>query len=186
MIELSGLGPVHVSPTLPQRQIRRKDLRITETFGPSGSNSLGPSDLTRCLASRLTTVLPGSTERHLTWSERVLPSGRSIFRLVPSMRPTNECELTLWPTPTVQDSSNKAGPSQWVRNSWALNVQVVAHSLGVTSRPENLDDIGALAPEFACWLMGYPVEWDDCAPMGTRLSPKQQQPSSDPIEKSVV
>lgn len=40
-----------------------------------------------------------------------------------------EREPTLWPTPTVQDSENKASPSQWKRNSDPLNVAVM--------RPEN-------------------------------------------------
>nr|WP_246675760.1 DNA cytosine methyltransferase [Mesorhizobium sp. B2-1-2] len=115
--------------------------------------------------------------------ERVMPSGLSIFRLSPAERPTNECELTLWPTPTVQDAANRAGPSQWVRNSWALNVQAVAHFLGTTERPENLDELGALNPEFACWLMGLPPEWDACAPTATRSSAKPQRHSSKPISK---
>lgn len=33
---------------------------------------------------------------------------------------------TTWSTPTVQDSENCAGPSQWSRNSQALNVQAAA------------------------------------------------------------
>ncbi len=183
MTASSGPAPVPASPILPPPMSGSVGLMTPAISGPSGSVSSSPSALTQSLASRLTTALPGSTERLLTWSRRTLPSGRSIFRLVPSMRPTSECALSLWPTPTVQDAENKAGPSQWVRNTWALNVQVVAHSLGVTSRPESLDDIGGLAPGFACWLMGYPAEWDACAPTETRSSRKSRRSSSAPTLK---
>lgn len=177
----SGQAPAPASPILPPPMNGSVGSMIPATSGRSGSVSSSPSALTQSLASRLTTALPGSTERLLIWSRRALPSGRSIFRLVPSMRPTSACEPSLWPTPTVQDAENKAGPSQWVRNTWALNVQVVAHSLGVTSRPESLDAVGGLAPGFACWLMGYPAEWDACAPTAMPSSRKSRRSSSAPI-----
>jgi hypothetical protein len=49
------------------------------------------------LVSRLTTRLHGSTERSLTWKRRTLPSRRLIYRLVPSIRPTSECEIFCGP-----------------------------------------------------------------------------------------
>lgn len=40
---------------------------------------------------------------------------------------------------------------------------------GSTAETEN---IGQLNPEFTRWLQGFPAEWEDCAPTGTRSSRK--------------
>ena len=55
------------------------------------------------LRERLASV--GSTEFSLTWKLGVTPGGRSVSRLVQSMRPTSAVEATgaPWPTPTVAD-----------------------------------------------------------------------------------
>jgi hypothetical protein len=61
---------------------------------------------------------------------------------------------TLWgavyPTPTVQDAENNAGPSQANRNSPPLNAVVG----------------GALNPRWVEWLMGWPVGWTALEPLG--------------------
>jgi hypothetical protein len=51
--------------------------------------------------------------------------------------------MMLLPTPTVQDASNNAGPSQYGRNSLPLNA--VAG--------------GSLNPTWVEWLMGFPLGW---------------------------
>ena len=51
----------------------------------------------------------------------------------------------MFPTPTVQDASNNASPSQFSRNSLPLNA--VAG--------------GALNPTWVEWLMGFPAGWTD-------------------------
>lgn len=173
-----GQALAHASHTPAQLPIANSDLPTLATCGRSGSISSDSAALTLSLANKLTTALCGSTECTLTWKERVLPSGRSIFRLAPSMRPKSECAHSLWPTPTVQDSANRAGPSQWVRNSFPLNVQVVAHALETTTRPENLEELGDMAPEFVCWLMGYPVEWVSCGDLAMLSSRNSRRNSS--------
>jgi hypothetical protein len=127
-----------------------------------------------------------------------------------------------WSTPTVQDSENTAGPSQFKRNSQALNVQAVTHTtwptptanqfeggcpqkllerremmkakhgngngfgltLGQTATitgvsmngsPAQTEKRGALNPEFVCWLMGFPTEWDACGVTVTPLSRRSRQ-----------
>jgi hypothetical protein len=49
----------------------------------------------------------------------------------------------LLPTPTAQDAKNNAGPSQYNRNTWPLNV--IAG--------------GTLSPMWVEWLMGFPIGW---------------------------
>lgn len=80
-------------------------------------------------------------------------------------------------TPTVQDANNRAGPSQFHRNSKPLNVQIVEHS------PSGLQDVTTeaggtvrltsdweLNPRFVEWLMGMPMGWTDYAQPVTGLS----------------
>tara|TARA_R100001129_G_scaffold184762_1_gene170618 strand:- start:733 stop:1086 length:354 start_codon:yes stop_codon:yes gene_type:complete len=64
--------------------------------------------------------------------------------------------VKIWPTPTVQDSENDAGPSQWKRNSYPLNVEV-HQANGRTATTKT----GQLNPNWVEWLMGYPPGWTD-------------------------
>ena len=54
--------------------------------------------------------------------------------------------VRLWPTPTGQDGANNGAPSQHDRNTPPLNCAV-----------QESPGVGQLAPEFAEWLMGWPV-----------------------------
>jgi hypothetical protein len=51
-------------------------------------------------------------------------------------------EAGLWPTPTVQDAENLAGPSQWGRHSDPLNVAVVRADAGTFPTPKASDGDG--------------------------------------------
>jgi hypothetical protein len=67
----------------------------------------------------------------------------------------------LWPTPTTQDASNNAVPSQFERNSLPLNAAVG----------------GRLNPQWVEWLMGYPIGWTDCGRSATPSFRKSQKSS---------
>jgi len=57
----------------------------------------------------------------------------------------------LLPTPTVQDSENNAGPAQFRRNTYPLNV--------IAGGPVN--------PMWGEWLIGFPLGWTDLKPLET-------------------
>ena len=60
------------------------------------------------------------------------------------------------PTPTVQDSANNGGPSQYRRNSLPLNAVIG----------------GKLNPMFVEWMMGYPIAWTELQVSATPSSRK--------------
>jgi len=74
----------------------------------------------------------------------------------------------MWPTPTSRDHKD---------GSFCANVETNG-LLGRTvwSGPsEPTEKPGALNPEFVSWLMGFPPEWDACAPMAMPSSRKLQR-----------
>jgi len=85
--------------------------------------------------------------------------------------------MVYWSTPTTNDAKNNAGPSQFERNSQALNVQAAIIGPMQNGLSGSTEKPGQLNPEFVSWLMGYPTEWVCCAASVTRLSRKQRQSS---------
>ena len=64
-----------------------------------------------------------------------------------------------WPTPTAQDAKNSTLPaSQVCRDSVPGALLRAGHT-------------GKLNPEFVEWLMGCPIGWTDCEPLGMGRSP---------------
>lgn len=95
-----------------QRQGSGKDMKTSGTSGRSCSQSSASSGLSLALANRLRPVTAslGSTLFRLTWSQRVTPSGRSIFRLAASAHRTSGNGCTSqgsWQTPTKDDAGRK-------------------------------------------------------------------------------
>lgn len=73
---------------------------------------------------------------------------------------------SLWATPTHRDHrSILASPETHDRNSRPL-LEQVGRVLGAapSGSPAQTERPGGLAPEFVCWLMGFPVEWLFAAP----------------------
>ena len=70
----------------------------------------------------------------------------------------------IWPTPTVNDSKNTAGPEQFNRNSLPLNAAACVDDGGKII-PQNLGKL--MNPNFCEWLMGWPVDWTGLEPLAT-------------------
>mgnify|MGYP001602951381 CR=1 FL=1 len=136
-----------------------------------------------------------STRCVLTWKASVTPSGRSVYRLVPSMRGIKDSESGLWPTARarmtgglsperVNDRFNNL-ESVLSRQMWpTLAVGVTGGPTGLGGGSGNRNKVyrmlgetegkklccGSLSPEWVEWFMGYPIKHTELEDSGTRLS----------------
>jgi hypothetical protein len=119
----------------------RKVRRTSGTCGPKRSDSSVPDGPMSWWESRLRQRLAriGSTECSLTWKASATPAGRSLSRLVPSMRPIAEIDCGLWPTPTTlasaKNGNNEAG------NSAGL-VAIRNHAMAMWPTPQHREKGG--------------------------------------------
>ena len=153
----------------------------------SGRTSLTSSVPTGPLSSwesrlRERLAMVGSTEYDLTWKAKTTPQGRSMSQLAPSIARTSDRDCTGWPTPATRD--HKGGyQGGRIRNGKISNdtldvtVQHTVHGLNTLGLEGRTESRGALHPAFSCWLMGFPPEWESCAPLATPSSRRSRQKS---------
>jgi len=85
-----------------------------------------------------------------------------------------------WSTPRAEDAES-AGMRHSRGKADTLSAQV---GQDLSGSPAATEKRGALNPALSRWLMGFPREWDDCAPTATRSSRKSRPASSKPISSA--
>jgi hypothetical protein len=88
-------------------------------------------------------------------------------------------ELAGWATPQVFDATNCPSGNLEAKKAKGGCANLREQVRGATSNgsPAQTAKPGLLNPAFSRWLMGYPAEWDDCAPTETRSSRKSRRNS---------
>lgn len=100
--------------------------------------------------------------------------------------------LAGWPTTTTSNNGTGAGTQG---REGGENLQTAVQLVGpmrlcsdgtlLTGSTAGMPSGGRLSPAHSRWLMRLPQEWDDCAPMETRSTRRQQRNSVPPSAKSL-
>lgn len=189
-----GRVAAHVSHSLSRD--KAKALTMTGIYGQTFFDSLEAVAHKSSWVSRLQARLGivGSTESDLIWKAKITPAKALIYRLAPQTRRISDKDYSgsLWTTPRVSDKnteSRDAAMKELTRSTnggkkkLALDVHyatwptLTTEISGTTQfgLMEPMVKRGALNPAFVCWLMGFPQEWESCAPMVTPSSRKSRQ-----------
>lgn len=149
----------------------------------------------------------GSILYSMTWKDRITPAQRLILarrasahRILDSdctgwqtpktptggaqgFRPTlgggvrkleDQCLLAGWPTPTCPTNTNghQAG-----NNRFTTKTVHLCSGISTTGYIVEMEKLAPLNPAHSRWLMGYPIEWENCADSATRSSHKSRRNS---------
>ena len=147
-----------------------KELPTPAISGPLFTASSPSAALQSALGSKLRAILDGSGSPlyALTWSTWAMPAQGPIFRLRASARRTKGKGFSGWATPTQRDHKSESASSEFnqERDKHKRGKPLSYQVLGILSTGFHMPMAtpSQLNPDFTRWLMGFPEEWDDCAP----------------------
>ena len=171
-------GPARVPASRSRRLANGKVSMTSGTSGLSGIDSSPSGALQSSLESSLRKQLTGSDLCEVTWKPWVTPWGQCRSRPRARVRTNLATDFGLWPRPTSLSYAGSHQPGN-SRNMNAIRAHALAMLGEITSGVAGvMAKSGALTPALICSLMEYPTEWESCAPSGTLLRHRSQEPSS--------
>ena len=174
-------GPAVARANRTQWPASGAETTMNGTCGARCSVSSESASLQSALVSRLTALLAGrgSPLYALTWKALDMPWGGACFRVrALGLRTPGIGFSGLLPTPVTSEERDTARPQVLANcdRGGRLARWICARSLTARSIQEPV----STDPALSRFLMGYPPEWDACAPMETQSSRKSPPSSSVP------
>lgn len=172
--DLFGRALVPVSPSA--WLARTKHTSTSGIFGLRGCGSSESANLQECLGNRLMERFRGSGSITFwpTWKTQVTPQGRRICRLAATVLTTfaHGYGSLGHPTPTASDVRNRGSVGKTPSTTRRFRS---GKQIGLSMLFDGMTCLTCVSS-----TMGYPSEWNKCAPTVTRSSRKLPPSSSKP------